>query len=106
MRRAWLILLGAVVAMTVPAQDHQSATGGIVMRDFTVNDAPCGYKHDISVEKVLQSVRVVIDPANPSRASSAATLELRNNSAKTITAYIFNHTFTHGGKTDFHGTSG
>lgn len=105
MRQACLILLCAVVAVAIPAQDHQSPTG-IVIRDFTITDSPCGYKHDSSVEKVLQTLRVVIDTANPSRPRSVAALELRNNSAKTITAYVFNYTFTHGGKTDYYGTHG
>jgi len=98
-------LLGAAVAVTVPGQDHQLPTG-IVIRDFSVTDSPCAYKHDSSVEKVLQTVRVVISTAKPSRASSVATLELRNNSVKTITAYVFNYTFTHGGKTDYYGALG
>ncbi len=105
MRHAWLILLCAAVAATVPAQDYQSPTG-IVIRDFSITDSPCGYKHDSSVEKVLQTVRVVTNTAKPSRANSVATLELRNNSGKTMTAYVFNYTLTHGGKTDYYGALG
>src|SRR5262249_41872522 len=44
--------------------------------------------------------------AEPPGASSIASFELRNNSAKTITAYVFNHTFTHGGKTDYYAGTG
>ncbi len=91
--------------MTVTAQDHQSPTG-IVIRDFSITDSPCGYKHDSSVEKVLQTERVAINTANPSPARSVATLELRNKSAKTITAYVFNYTFSDSGKTDYYGALG
>jgi hypothetical protein len=98
MRHAWLILLGAALSVTAQAQDQPPLTG-IVIRDFSMTDSLCKYEHDSSVEKGMQMVRVVIDSAKPSR---AATLELRNNSAKSITAYVFNYTFTHGGKTDYY----
>jgi hypothetical protein len=47
-------------------------------------------------------MRVVINTAKPAEDSPVATVELRNNSAKTITAYILNYTFTHCGKTDYY----
>jgi hypothetical protein len=106
MRRVWLILLSTVVPLAVHCEDRPLQPGGMVMRNFTVNDAPCRYEHDSSVGKVLQIVSVVSDPAKPSRARSTAIVELRNNSAKTITAYIFNRTFIQGGKTTYYGTSG
>jgi len=105
MRRAWLILLGATVAATAFAQDHQSPTG-IVFRNFSISDSQCGYRHESSVEKALQTVRVLPNTVKPARDGPVATFELRNNSAKTITAYVFNYTFTHGGKTDYYGALG
>jgi hypothetical protein len=100
-----LILLGAAVGVTASAQDRQSPTG-IDIRDFSISDSFCGYKHDSSVEKVLQTIRVEINTAKPPPDSPVATFELRNNSAKTITAYVINHTYTHGGKTDYYGALG
>jgi hypothetical protein len=102
MRRAWLILLGAALPVTAQAQDQPPPTG-IASRDFSISDSPCKYEHDGSVEKSMQMVRVVVDSAKPTR---AATLELRNNSAKSITAYVFNYASTHGGKTDYYGGRG
>ena len=97
MLRAWLIFLSAALHVTAHAQDQPPT--GISIRDFFISDSPCRYEHDSSVEKSMQMVRVVVDSAKPTR---AATLELRNNSAKSITAYVFNYAFTHGGITDYH----
>jgi hypothetical protein len=97
MRRAWLILLGAALPLMAQAQGQPPPTG-IANRDFSITDSLCKYEHDSSVEKGMQMVRVAIDSAKPTR----ATLELRNNAAKPITAYVFNYTFTHGGKTDYY----
>ena len=105
MRHVWLILLGGAVAGTAFAQDRQSPTG-IVIRDFSISDSQCGYAHDSAVEKALQTVRVLPTTVKQSRDSPVATFELRNNSAKTITAYLINYTFTHGGKTDYYGALG
>jgi len=95
MRRARLILLSATLPLMAQAQGQPPT--GITNRDFSITDSPCKYEHDSSVEKGMQMMRVVID--SPTR---AATLELRNNLAKPITAYVFNYTFTHGGKTDYY----
>ncbi|SRR5713226_3975281 len=97
MRRAWLILLSAALPLMAQTQVQPLPTG-IANRDFSITDSPCKYEHDRLVEKGMQLARVVIDSAKPTR----ATLELRNNSAKSITAYVFNYTFTHGGKTDYY----
>ena len=105
MRFAALILLAGAVAVAASAQDHQSLTG-IEIREFSISDSPCGYTHDSAVEKALQTVRVLPNTVKQSRDSPVATFELRNNSAKTITAYIINYTFTHGGKTDYYGALG
>lgn len=99
MRRAWLILIGAALPLMAQAQGQPWPTG-IAKRGFSITDSPCKYEHDSSVEKGMQMMRVVIDSANPTRA--ATLVELRNNSAKPITAYVFNYTFTHGGKTDYY----
>ena len=98
MRRAWLILLGSALSVTALAQDQPPLTG-IAIRDWSITDSLCKYEHDSSVEKGMQMVRVVIDSAKSTR---VATLELRNKSAKSITAYVFSYTFTQGGKTDYY----
>lgn len=102
MRCAWLILFGAVLPVSVWAQNQRSFPSGIVNRDFSVTDSACGYVHDSPAEKVLQTVKIAIDTAKPSRVSPVVTLRLRNNSAKTITAYVFNYTLARGGKIDYY----
>jgi hypothetical protein len=101
MHYAWLVLAMQAFAVTEAGRGQQSPSG-IVIRDFSITDSPCGYRHDISVEKVLEPVRVVADAAKRSRGGSIATIELRNNSEKTVTAYVLNYTFTDGGKTDYY----
>jgi len=105
MRRAWLIALAATLPPTALAQDQQSSLG-IVIRDFSVTDSPCRYKHDGAVEEALQTVRIVTNAAKSSPDGQVATVELRNKAAKTITAYILNYTFAHDGKTDYYGGHG
>ena len=97
MRLAWLILLS--VAPPLMAQTHlQPLRTGIANREFSITDSPCKYEPDRLVEKSMQLARVIINSAE----SAQATLELRNTSAKSITAYVFNYTFAHGGKTDYY----
>jgi len=105
MRQMWRILLGAALPVVVLAQDQQPPVG-IVIREFSITDSPCGFKHDSSVEKAVQAMRVVVNTGKHTGATPSATLELRNNSVKTITAYIFNYTFTHAGKTDYYSGHG
>src|SRR6267154_678751 len=101
MRRAWLSALAATLPPTALAQDQQSPPG-IVIRDFSVTDSPCRYKHDGAVEEALQTVRIVTNAAKSSPDGQVATVELRNKAAKTITAYVLNYTFAHNGKTDYY----
>jgi hypothetical protein len=98
---ALLIARGSTLPPNAPRRDQQSPTG-IVVRDFSVTDSPCRYKHDGAVEEAIQSVRIVTGATKPSRDGQVSLLELHNNSAKTITAYVLNYTFAHDGKTDYY----
>ena len=92
MRRTRLLFLGVAAGLNALAQ-------GLANSQFTINHLPCGSQHDASVESVLKTVGVT-------KTGSVATLELRNDSGKTITAYAVDYTLTRGGRTDHYGTVG
>jgi hypothetical protein len=58
------------------------------------------------VEKVLQVAAVKVDSAKPPETGSVVSVEMRNGSAKPITAYILTFTQTRRGKTDYFGARG
>jgi hypothetical protein len=105
MRFASLILMAAASAQFGEAQNTGSFGAGIAA-DFTISDAPCGFKHDPEVEKSFVVGAIRVPGTTPKQTGSNATVELRNRSAKAITAYVLTYTITRGKHTDYYGARG
>jgi hypothetical protein len=105
MRGVWLIVVCATAVCSSRSQDLDSLAVSIPS-DFEISDSPCTFRHDPSVEKVLQVAAVKVDSAKPPGTDSVVFVEMRNASARSITAYILTFSQTRGGKTNYFGARG
>jgi hypothetical protein len=99
------MLISVVVILSAKPQDMDPLAVS-TPSEFSISDSPCVSRHDPSVEKVLQVVAVRIEAAKSPETSPVVTVEMRNGSTKTITAYVLTFTVTRGGRTDHFGAMG
>jgi hypothetical protein len=105
MRGGYLMVISAVVILSARSQD-MDPLAVITPSEFSMSDSPCVARHDPSVEKVLQVVAIRMEGAKSPETGSVVTVEMRNASAKTITAYLLTFTVTRGGRTEHFGALG
>jgi len=104
MRFAALILIAVTGASMASAQ--KTADVAAITADFSLMHSPCAYRHDESLEKILQVVAVKVTAPKSDKPETTVTLELRNASSRPITAYVLTYTITRGSKTDYYGAIG
>ena len=96
------MLFLAALLPTFAGQGSDPGRQNIEMQ-FSLSHSDCGYSHDPVLEKALH-VAIRTDPPQPPKKTSV--LELRNDSAKTITAYVLTSTRMRNGSTDRFGAEG
>ena len=101
--RAHRLLLLTACLPTLAAQGTDPGQG--ILTEFSYFHSNCGYSHDPVVEKALHAA-IRIEPPRAPKKTSVAILEMRNDSSKTVTAYLLTSARTRGAKTDRYDAEG